>query len=146
MSRAFFESVLDPLVSFLPPELADFHSRATSINVRLWFGDADREHYEAQALRDGTFEVGFHLEHRGAEKNQARADELATHEKVWRKALGRNAELGPFVFGRPANWRRLSEIWDEFDPEEPGYAVETAERLARYIEVIEPLRRAEAGA
>ena len=141
MSRAFFESVLDPLVGFLPSDLGEFHSRVTSINVRLWFGDADREHYEAQALRDGTFEVGFHLEHRSAEKNQAMVDALAAKEKAWRKILGRDAELGQFVFGRPANWRRLSEVWEAFDPEEPGYAVETAERLARYVEVVEPLRR-----
>jgi hypothetical protein len=142
VSRAFFEQVVETLVGFLPPEQSRFSSRVTGRNAKVWFGPEAREHYEAQLLRrDGgtVLEIGFHAEHPDAARSDAVLHRLMAGERGWRRALGPDVETGPFL-GRPSPWRRASETWADADLDDPGTAVEAADRLAAYITALEPLR------
>jgi hypothetical protein len=140
VSRAFFETVDDALHGFLPPALRDFDSHRTGMNLKVWYEEA-REHYEVQLVSGPALEVGFHAEHKEAARNEDVLERLVggQREKTWRKALGREPQTGPFL-GRQKNWRRISEVWDGDGLTEDA-AVESAERLAGYIEALEPLRR-----
>ena len=142
MSRAFFEQVIETLVGFLPPEQSRFSSRVTGRNAKVWFGTEAREHYEAQLVRrDGgtVLEIGFHAEHPDAARSDAVLHRLLAGEGRWRRALGPDVETGPCL-GRPSPWRRASETWADADLDDPGTAVEAADRLAAYITALEPLR------
>jgi hypothetical protein len=138
MSREFFDEVDLALRGFLPPALRDFSARRSSGNLKVWFGEEEREHYEVQLIRGPALEVGFHAEHKDAARNDETLDRLLTAEPAWRKALGPEPDAGPFL-GRQSGWRRISEVWDT-----PGItddaSIEAAERLADYIRALEPLR------
>ncbi len=142
MTRAFFEEVVESLVGFLPPEQSRFSSRVSGRNVKVWFGADPREHYEVQLLRRGgatVLEIGFHAEHPDAARSDGILQQLLAGERTWRRALGPEVETGPFL-GRPSPWRRASETWSDAHLDDPGTAVETADRLAAYITALEPLR------
>lgn len=140
MSTAFFEQVVDAVVGLVPPEFGDPVTRLTSVNVKVWFGDEGREHYEAQLLRGGRLEVGFHAEHRSAERNDAVLADLIAREDEWRPRLGSDATAGPFVGMKSGPWRRISEVGPAPRDLDVGAALEVAERLATYVEVLEPAR------
>jgi hypothetical protein len=143
-SRQFFEDVRDALVGFLPRALRSVSSRVTGRNLKIWYGEADREHYEVHAIGTGgrwRLEVGWHAEHAKKERNDEVLKRVLQHENVWRKALGPAPEAGRFV-GPPGRiWRRISEVWDGANLWGPEAAVEAAARLAEYIEALEPTRR-----
>ena len=142
MSRAFFAEVVETLVGFLPPDQSGFSSRVTGRNAKVWFGAEAREHYEAQLLRrDGAtlLEIGFHAEHPDPARSDEVLQRLLAGERRWRRTLGPDVETGPFL-GRPRPWRRASETWADADLDDPGTAVEAADRLAAYIAALEPLR------
>ena len=86
-----------------------------------------------------TIETGFHTEHNDLDANSAVIDQLLAAEKGWRKTLGPEAEAGPF-FGRPEDWRRISEVWIEPDLDDPELGFELASRLTDYIAALEPVR------
>ena len=155
MSRAFFDQVAEALVGFLPPEHSGFSSRASSRNLKVWFGAEAREHYEVQLVSAGVagrpagrggeaqgrgpvLEVGFHAEHPDAGRNQEVLGRLLAGEAGWRDELGDEVEAGAFL-GR-TGWRRVSEVWEGPDLGGPETAVEAADRLALYIRALEPLR------
>ncbi len=146
MSAEFFEQVRDALSGALDPAFTDFDGVAHGAGLKVTWGDGDarKEHYETQLVR-GTepgsiaLEIGFHSEHAKPERNDALLARLATHERGWRKRLGTEATVGPFLGND--RWRRISETWDDFDLGDPECAFEVADRLAVYIETIEPLRR-----
>jgi hypothetical protein len=142
VSRAFFVEVVETLIGFLPPELSGFSSRVTGRNAKVWFGPEAREHYEAQLVRrDGAtvLEIGFHAEHPDAARSDAVLHRILAGERRWRRALGPEVETGAFL-GRPSPWRRASETWADADLDDPGTAVDAADRLAAYITALEPLR------
>jgi hypothetical protein len=142
VSRAFFADVVESLVGFLPPSQSGFSSRVTGRNAKVWFGAEPREHYEAQLVRRGSatvLEIGFHAEHPDAARSDAVLDRILAGERRWRRSLGPEVETGAFL-GRPSPWRRASEIWADADLDDPGTAVEAADRLAVYITSLEPLR------
>jgi hypothetical protein len=144
LSRAFFVEVVETLIGFLPPEQSRFSSRVTGRNAKVWFGADAREHYEAQLVRrDGAtvLEIGFHAEHPDAARSDAVLQWILAGERRWRRTLGPEVETGAFL-GRPSPWRRASETWADTDLDDPGTAVEAADRLAAYIAAIEPLRLA----
>jgi hypothetical protein len=143
VSRSFFEQVVEALVGFLPPDRRQFSSRVSGRNAKVWFGSEAREHYEVQMLRrDGVpvLEIGFHAEHSDATRSEAVLSRLVAAERRWRRLLGKEVELGPFL-GRAGSWRRASETWEAADLSDPGAAVEAADRLAEYIAAFEPLRQ-----
>lgn len=153
MPKWFFEDVADALVGFLPPGLRDFESFRTGRNIKVWYGEASREHYEAQILtrsalaaagrpeRARALEIGFHAEHPHAARNDEALARIVGGRAAWRRALGPEAEPGEFIGRHAPVWRRLSELWPKADPLYEETAVEVAERLATYIRTLEPIRR-----
>ncbi len=154
MLLPLFEEVADAMVSLVPSELGEWHHKVHRGGIKVWFGSAtpSREHYESQMIPrrhiDGesgvALETGFHAENKVQADNDAVLDHLIAKEKTWRKALGPDAVAGPFL-GRPDDWRRVSETWLDADLGEPELAIELASRLTDYIEVLEPLLRAQPG-
>ena len=139
VSREFFEHVLDALIGFLPVERGDFSWRASSRNLKVWFGDDSREHYEVQQV-GGALELGFHAEYPDPARNDAVLERLLDGETAWRHRLGAEAESGKYVGRQASVWRRVSEVWKGDALSAPETAVEAADRLAAYIAALEPLR------
>jgi hypothetical protein len=143
--RAFYENVADALTGFLPPSLRAFEWYRSSHNLKLWYGDAEREHYEVQIIKTGSkkydlgLEIGFHAEHKDAATNERVLADLVKAEKRWRGTLGKEPKAGTFIGGQFDKWRRISEVWDGVS-DDPGVAVDAAERLATYIRTFEPIR------
>lgn len=141
MSREFFEQVADALVGLLPVELGPCSTQLTAGNIKVWFGDEKHEHYEAQFLRDGRFEIGFHSEHRAAERNEALVSHLAEAKSKWRDVLGDDTAAGEFVGAEGGPWRRLSEVDAAPATLDVDAALDVADRLVTYAEALEPIRR-----
>ena len=142
LERTYFEWVLDAFEGFAHELDGDLHSSWHRRGLKVWYGDAKKEHYEAQLIRtdDGAaLEIGFHAEHPKVEENQAVVDRLVASERSWRRALGAEPEVG--VFLGADRWRRISEVWDVPDPDDPESTVEIAARLADYALAMEPVRR-----
>jgi hypothetical protein len=149
MELALFEGVAEACRSLVPPELGRLQLRPRSYGLKAWFGpnDAPRAHYEVQVVGaklvpDAEYlaiEIGFHLEHRTLEENDAELTALLAGESKWRKQLGEDAVAGPFI-GRPEDWRRISETWPDPDLGDPDLALDLALRLTDYVSAIEPLR------
>jgi hypothetical protein len=135
--------VQDVFEGFVIDVSGTLHTTAHPRGVKVWYGEATREHYEAQLVRiDGkvVLEVGFHAEHPKVGENEAVLKCLLDGEHAWRRELGGEPEAG--VFLGVDRWRRISEIWEEPDPDDVDIAIEIAARLADYVSVLEPLRRA----
>lgn len=141
LERTFFESVLDAFEGFAHDVDGELHSSSHRRGLKVWYGDAVKEHYEAQLIKttDGAaLEIGFHAEYPKVEQNQAVIDRLVAVETAWRKELGGEAEVGEFLGAD--RWRRISEVWDPPDPDDPESTMEIAARLADYVLAIEPVR------
>lgn len=145
MDRTFFEHVLDAFEGFVDDALGQPHTNWHRRGLKVWFGDPTmvaREHYEAQLLRvdgDPSLEIGFHAEHHDPADNEAALRRLL-ERPTWRAALGEEAEAGAFLGAD--EWRRVSEVWEPPDPDDPEAPIEVAARLADYVDAIEPVRRA----
>lgn len=143
IERGFFEWVFDAFEGFASEVDGDLHSSSHRRGLKVWYDDANKEHYEAQLIRvgagDAALEIGFHVEYPKDDRNQSVLDGLLAREKVWRTALGTEAEAGMFLGAD--RWRRISEVWEAPDPEDPESTIEIAARLADYVIAIEPLRR-----
>jgi hypothetical protein len=143
VQRSFFDQVLDVFEGLALDIPGELHSSSHARGLKVWYDDATREHYEAQLIRlDGEplLEVGFHAEHPKVELNDALIARLAGSEADWRGELGDEPEVGPFLGAD--RWRRISEVWEPPDPDDVDAAIEVGARLAEYVSVIEPLRRA----
>ena len=143
MSATFFWGVA-------PDVLGPCRFRAHCYGIKVWFGPEKpiREHYEAQVISaqevEGAsllaLEVGFHTEHPKEAENEAVIADLLDHERGWRRTLGVEAEVGPFL-GRQDSWRRVSETWSDPDLGAPELGLEIALRLVDYVSALEPVRR-----
>jgi hypothetical protein len=145
VGKNFFDQIDDELRGLVGPALRDFSSLRTSSLVKVWF-DVPAVHYEAQRLSlrwapdpAYRYEVGLHLEHPAAERNDEILG-LLTSRKAWRRSLP-SAGHGPAIGPRAATWRRLSELVEGEDADDPDLAGEIAERLADYVKTLEPLLR-----
>lgn len=148
--RPFFESVADAVSNFLSPQLRGFSRYYTSMNLKVWYGNDREEHYEVQHLswqtlrgkskvKGPALEIGFHVEYSERARNDEVIARIVGAEKKWRRALGDGVEVGPFI--GHASWRRISELWPDSPlSTEEEIAVEAAERLAAYIQALEPNR------
>lgn len=146
MERTFFEHVLDAFEGFVDDALGEPQSAWHRRGLKVWFGPTDdrsaREHYEAQLIRvdgEAALEIGYHAEYRSEAENQEALDRLGGRPS-WGKELGDDAESGEFI--GMEGWRRISEVWEPPDPDDPEAPIEIAARLADYVDAIEPLRRA----
>jgi len=142
VERSFFQQVLDAFEGFVDDIDGELHSLAHRRGLKVWYGEANREHYEAQLIRhdgDAALEIGFHVEYPQPTANDEVLDGLLARASEWRDDLGDEAETGEFL-GSDV-WRRISEVWDPPDPDDVDAAIEVAARLADYVTALEPLRR-----
>jgi len=150
LESTLFDDVADVVRGLVPPDLGPVHARARRYGLKVWFGAAstpNKEHYEAQVIgaRDVkgakvlAVEIGFHCEHPRAGDNDAVLQRLRATEKRWRRQLGKEAVMGPFL-GHQDTWRRVSETWADPDLSEPELAFEVGARLTDYISALEPHR------
>ena len=141
-----FEQVGELTRTLVPADLGSVRFRSHRRGVKVWL-DADkpsRNHFEAQLVprrhvdgSDGAvLEVGFHAEHGDPDVNDATVAALVDAEPHWRPGLGDEAEVG--VFLGQQDWRRVSEVWFDPDPDDPEVAFELAARLADYITLLTP--------
>jgi hypothetical protein len=150
-----FEEVGEVVRSLVPEDLGPMHQRSHRYGVKAWFGAAKptRLHYEAQVVGARhvpgaavlAIEVGFHAEHPRLEDNDAALACLAAGERRWRRTLGAEVVLGPFL-GRAEDWRRASETWLDPDLGDPDLPMELSTRLVDYVVAFEPLLRADGSA
>lgn len=151
MELGLFDQVADGLRAMVDPRLGDLRCAPRRWGIKAWFDldECPREHYEAQLVGVRhvpeaellALEVGFHAEQPKPQDNEAAFEPLRRKEAGrdgWRRALGDEAVLGPFI-GRKG-WLRLSEVWIDPDLSDPELCFELADRLATYLNVVEPLR------
>jgi hypothetical protein len=147
---SLFDEVAYALRGMAPTELGEQRLRAHRYGIKVWFGveAPPREHYEAQVIgpdhdekaRVLALEIGFHAEYAKAADNDAVIAHLRASERRWRRVIGRDAVVGPFL-GRPDVWRRVSETWPDPDLGDAELVVELAARLTDYVTAFEPLLR-----
>jgi hypothetical protein len=142
----FFDQVRDAMFGIVEQHYTPFESYAHGYGLKLWFPGAEREHYEAQLVRGSragvaALEIGFHAEHKDNARNDALLAALLQRERSWRKLLGKEPVAGPFLGSQRPGWRRVSELWDEPELDDPGNVFDVAGRLGCYIAAIEPARR-----
>ncbi len=150
MELSLFDEVAYALRGMAPSELGELRLRAHRYGIKVWFGPEapPREHYEAQVIgpdndelaRVLAVEIGFHAEYPKVADNEAVIAHLRASEKRWRRVIGRDAVVGPFL-GRPDVWRRVSETWPDPDLGDAELVVELAARLTDYVTALEPLLR-----
>ncbi len=137
----FFGQVRDAVEGFVAVVGPDLRTTSHGRGVKVWFGDATREHYEAQLVRVGDrelLEIGFHAEYPEAAKNAEVLTRLTAQATTWRRKLGKEPQAGPFLGRR--GWTRVSECWDP-PAATLDAAIDVAARLADYVIAIEPRRR-----
>lgn len=148
MELELFDQVADALLAMAAPELGQLRTQPRRWGIKVWFDveECPREHYEAQVIAAAhvagaevlAIEVGFHAEHPKPADNAAALAPLLADEPSWRAVLGPEAEAGDFI-GR-GGWQRVSETWADPDLGDPELCFEVADRLAAYLEALEPLR------
>ena len=140
ISQGFFDWVFDAFEGMASAVDGELHSTSHPRGLKVWYGDAKKEHYEAQLIRvNNSGDIGLHVEYSKDDENQVVLDNLLGRERVWREELGDSAVAGRFLGAD--RWRRISEVWDAPDPADPESTFEIAARLADYVMAIEPLRR-----
>jgi hypothetical protein len=131
--RDFYADVAEQLPALLPKDLRDFQTARMGGVFKVFYDDRF-QHFELW-FRTGGLEVAFHLE--GGAADEEMAGLLAKRLTGIRRRLGGEIQLEPFGKG----WMHLFEVW-KGATRGPDLAAEAAERLAEYVRVIEPLRRA----
>ena len=131
--RDFYADVAEQLPALLPKDLRDFQTARMGGVFKVFYDDRS-QHYELW-FRTSGLEVAFHLE--GGAADEAMAGLLARRLAGIRRHLGGEIQLEPFGRG----WTHLFEVW-KGATRGSDLAAEAAERLAEYVRVIEPLRRA----
>jgi hypothetical protein len=135
--RDFLAGTLEATRALLPDELRDFEERYQGALAKAYYGDPS-QHYEVWLRRAaGRVELGLHFESRDRAAN-ARMLEWFADELGWIKAeLGERTEAEPWDRG----WTRVHQTLPIPEPLSAGFQAELAARLARMIELLEPLRR-----
>lgn len=137
----FLDKVYDLVEARLGRRFAKRRWERRSSMIQLYFGDI-AVHYEASVQRKTrSIEVGLHFEGE-RERNEHWADLLAERLVEIQSQLGPTAELEQWT----RKWTRLHEQHvvnkDEWKPKRDltrELAQRVAERLARYVEVLEPI-------
>jgi hypothetical protein len=101
--------------------------------LQLYFGDP-RQHYELWLrLRDGLVELGLHFEGE-REDSLARIAAVAEQMPLVIDGLGPDVEVEEWT----ERWTRVHET-KALHALDEAYAVELGRRLARYVEVLQPI-------
>jgi hypothetical protein len=131
--RDFYADVAERLPALLPRDLRAFETARLGSVFKVFYGDR-RQHFELW-FHAGALEVAFHLEGGAGDEEVLRL--LERKLRSIRTQLGGDVRLEPFGKG----WTHLFEVWRGAS-RGPDLAGEAAERLAEYIRVVEPIRRA----
>jgi hypothetical protein len=146
VTRRFFDQVDDEVRALLGPTLRAFHSQRDGRLVKIWYGDP-AIHFEAQRLSrrwspeqatSAWIEVGLHMETPVPEENDEMLRRVESRRHLWEGSLGA-AEGGACYGPRGRDWRRLSELMEVEDSDDPDSASEVAELLAAYVRTLKPL-------
>jgi hypothetical protein len=135
--RDFLLQVYDALPPRLPPEFRDHRWRVRWSLLQVYF-ETPAIHYEVWVQkRARKIEIGLHFE-------APRDESYAWAEAFAPLALEVQARLGPGVELEEwtSSWTRLHETRSFEGDLTEELAVDVAERLARFIEVLEPMREA----
>jgi hypothetical protein len=132
--RDFYATVAGELPALLPTDLRDYETARMGRVFKVFYEDR-HQHFELW-FRDGGLEVAFHLEG-PVESDEQVLRKLERRLPSIRKRLGGDVKLQPFGRG----WSHLFELWPGAS-REPNLAREAVERLAEFVRVVEPMRRA----
>ena len=136
--RDFLELTYDALPQRLPEPLREHQWRIRWSLLQVYF-EKPNVHYEVWVQRKRRLiEIGLHFEGE-REESYRWAEALAPHALEIQAQLGPSAELEEWT----ASWTRLHESLTFAGDLSDELAVKVAERLARYIEVLEPIVEAE---
>jgi hypothetical protein len=139
-SHDFLVRVRDLAESKLPPELRPFRGRLRMSMVQLYHGDP-RIHYEVWLQRKtGRIEIGLHFE-------GERDDSYRWARRLSERVIEIQSQLGPGVELEEwtRSWTRLHQTVPIAHLDD-ALAEAVAARLARLIEVMEPILAEEAAA
>lgn len=136
-TRDFLADVLDAVRALLPPELRAFEARFQGSLAKAYYDDP-AQHFEVWLRRKaGRVELGLHFESHDRSDN-ARMLAWFGDELGWIKAeLGERVEAEPWDRG----WTRVHQTLPLAEPLSTDLCGDLASRLARMIELLEPLRR-----
>src|SRR5438270_14095775 len=105
--RSVFEEVAHALRGLVPGHLGELRCPHHRYGIKVWFGPekAPREHYEAQIVGRQyapeasalALELGFHSEHASEADNESAVAGLLQSERAWRRKLGKDPVVGPFL-------------------------------------------------
>lgn len=141
--RDFLSIVHDALSRRLPQPLRDHQWRVRFTLLQVYF-QSPAVHYEVWVQRkNGRIEIGLHFEGE-REENYRWASALGGRALEIQAQLGPRVELEEWT----QSWTRLHETWPLSGDLTEELAAEAAGRLARFIEVLEPIlaeERAEVG-
>lgn len=132
--RDFLFLMYDHLSQRLPEPLREHHWRVRFSFLQVYFETA-AVHYEVWVQRKTSrIEIGLHFE-------GEREDNYGWASALGGRALEIQAQLGPSVELEEwtQSWTRLHETQPLDGKLTPELAEEVSERLARYIEVLEPI-------
>jgi hypothetical protein len=132
--RDFFSEVAETARRALPPDERELATRQTMNLLKLHYGANYRVHYEVSIVIEKQYvELGLHFE--DGPPSTAR---LLRHFDACilelKHELGPQAELERWT----QSWGHLFELWP-LEPLTPAFAARLAERLARYVAVLQPL-------
>ncbi|MEX2159524.1 MAG: hypothetical protein WEB04_09005 [Dehalococcoidia bacterium] len=137
----FLHAVYDALGARLPKPLRDHQWRVRWSLLQVYFETAS-VHYEVWVQKQKRrIEIGLHFEGE-RDENYRWAEALAPHALEIQAQLGPSVELEEWT----QVWTRLHETVEFEGKLTPELAAEIAERLARFIEVLEPIREQERSA
>ena len=85
-----FEWVLDAFEGFTHEIDGELNSSSHRRGLKIWYGDAKKEHYEAQLIRldgEAALEIGFHAEYPKVADNEAVLERLVAVESTWPETI-----------------------------------------------------------
>ena len=130
----FLTQVPESARGLLPAHLRGFEARNRWSIVQVWYGPSSRVHYEVGFHRRvERVEVGLHFE--ADPRSNARLLDLFERDLIVAKAVSERFEAEPWDRG----WARVYEMLP-LEPLDERYLRRVAEKLARFIAVLEPLR------
>ena len=134
--REFMALLPDLVRPHLAPDLRAFKLRGPRHSLVGFYYEDERVHYEVWVqARAARLEIGLHYE-ADPECNRQGLEALSAH------AAAITAALGPTVEGEEwtKHWTRIHENV-QLAPLSQAYAAAVAERIAAFINVLEPLRQ-----
>jgi hypothetical protein len=132
--REFFTALTDAVRGKLDGELQAFHARHTMNLLKIHFGENYRIHFETWINTDtGFVELGLHFED-GPESTTRLLEYFDQFVVEIKHELGTHVELERWT----KSWGHLYET-HPIQPLTPAFVDELAGRMARMIEVLQPI-------